>query len=778
MPEPAQQETFLVVDDSQATAEMLRLILHRHFPGARVVTALSGLAGLESARQERPDLILLDVKMPDLDGFELARRLRQDAVLATVPILMLSGSVTDVQDRITGLEAGAESFLVKPFEPLEVVAQARALLRIGRDEEALRSHYAQLEQELERRTQKLRESEHKFRMLFEHSPDAVLVEDELGIVRDANLAACQLHEMSREQLVGAHVSALVPPRELEQVQHDFNNWFHTGMHQYAGFSRTASGRVVPVEIRARKIEYDGRPAMLLHVRDLNERQAMEKERDRLILAVEQLAEAIIITDAQGAIEYVNRAFEQITGFSRTEALGRQPGLVRSGQHDASFYEQMWATLKRGEVWIGRVINKRKDGRLFRAELTISPVRDVQGQLINFVAVTRDITREVDLETQLHQVQKMDSIGRLAGGVAHDFNNLLTSIMGFAHIVLDGLPKELPLRQDVQEIIFAAERATLLTRQLMAFSRKQVTQLQALNLNTVLSEMENLLRRTLGEDLDLRMELDPDLGLCQGDPMQMQQIALNLAVNARDAMPRGGHLEIRTRSVELDAAFCQSRVGILPGRYIWLNVRDDGCGMSAEQRSHIFEPFFTTKEKGHGTGLGLSVVYAIVQQAHGYIEFQSELGRGTEFTIYFPQSADPGSPVRSTQPVRVSGGDETILLVEDDVLVRNLALQLLTSLGYHALAAGSAREAEDLFRSHAAPIHLVLTDVVMPQTDGNTMVQNLRAIRPNFKVLFMSGFAEDTIIQHGVIHQTVNFLLKPFTRETLGLKVREVLDNHT
>ena len=775
MSEKTQKETFLAVDDSLESLDLFRIILSRNFPAARVLTAVGGVAGWEIAQREQPDLILLDVKMPDMDGFEFARRVRADALLATIPILMVSGVITDVQGRITGLDAGAGSFLVKPFEPMELVAQVRALLRIRRSEEALRSYQLQLKTELERRTQKLRESEHKFRMLFENSPDAVFVEDEHGIVLDVNLAACQLHELSREQLVGVHVSALVPPDRREQVTREFPQWFQTGMHQFEGVSLTASGKILPVEFKARKIEYDGRSAILVHVRDLHERRSAEEERNRLILAIEQSAEAIYITDAQGILQYVNRAFEQITGYSRAEAVGRRSNLVRSGKHDTEFYARMWATLKHGSVWSGHVINKRKDGRLFQAELTISPVRNPQGDVINFVAVARDITREMELEEQLQQAQKMDSIGRLAGGVAHDFNNLLTSILGFAHIVYDGLPAGSPMVGDTQEIIFAAERAAQLTRQLLAFSRKQVTQMQALNLNTVLREMEQLLRRTLGEDVELLVNLESKLDVCEGDLMQMQQVILNLAVNARDAMPRGGHLEIRTANVDLDEAFCRSRVGLRPGRHVRLTVRDDGCGIPAEQRNHVFEPFFTTKEKGQGTGLGLSMVYAIVQQSRGHIEFVSEAGHGTEFVIHFLGITTADGTGTDAAPVRARGGSETILIVEDDELVRDLALRLLTTLGYRVLTADGAQEAEVICRRYKAPLHLVLTDVVMPRVDGNIMVRNLKTIRQDFKVLYMSGFTEDAIVQHGITHQNVNFLPKPFTRETLGIKVREVLD---
>ncbi|MBN1270547.1 MAG: PAS domain S-box protein, partial [Kiritimatiellae bacterium] len=509
--------------------------------------------------------------------------------------------------------------------------------------------------------------------------------------------------------------------------------------------------------------------------EAHERMRAEAERNRLALAVEQAAEAILITDPGGTIQYANPAFEVITGYPRAEAAGQNPRLLKSGRHDAAFYKGMWETLNAGRVWSGRVTNRRKDGRLYEAECVISPIRDARGSVVGYVSVSRDVSREVELEEQFRQAQKMESVGRLAGGIAHDFNNLLTSILGFSRLIIEQVGEGHPIEGDVREIIRAGERAAKLTRQLLAFGRKQLMQVRDLDLNAVVMDMDQLLRRTLGEDIELVTLLGDPVGTIEADAGLLEQVIINLAVNARDAMPKGGKLTIETAMFAADEAFCLSRLGIAPGDYALLSVRDIGSGMTREVLDHAFEPFFTTKEKGKGTGLGLSTVYGIVKQLNGYVEMDSELNVGTEVRIYLPSVPRPAEKLPARREGAMPRGQETILVVEDEDTVRHLTVRMLKSLGYHVLEARHGGEALLICERYKDPIQLVLTDVVMPHVGGHEMMKRLHEIRHDFKVLYTSGFTEDRIIDHGIVGKDMPLLVKPYTSEAMAQKVREVLD---
>ncbi|MGA9452347.1 MAG: PAS domain S-box protein, partial [Verrucomicrobiia bacterium] len=370
-------------------------------------------------------------------------------------------------------------------------------------------------------------------------------------------------------------------------------------------------------------------------RDITERKQAEEANARLATAVQQAAEAIVITDSKATILYVNPAFERITGYISSEIVGQNPRILKSGRHNAAFYQQMWDTLSHRKVWAGRVINKKKNGTLYEEETSISPVFDSNGAIVNYVAVKRDVTQEVALETQLRQAQKMEIIGQLAGGVSHDFNNILTVIQGNASLLLNAELKPAEKTECTQQILHAAERAASLTRQLLMFSRKQVMQPANLSLNEVVAQMTKMLRRVIGENISLQSNYAANLPLIHGDPGMIEQILMNLVVNARDAMPAGGGLTITTGVKRFDREQADPIPGASPGLRVWLAVSDTGHGVAPENLPRIFEPFFTTKEVGKGTGLGLATVYGIVQQHHGWITVTSEVNKGTTFQIHFP-----------------------------------------------------------------------------------------------------------------------------------------------
>ncbi|HYJ48007.1 MAG TPA: ATP-binding protein, partial [Pyrinomonadaceae bacterium] len=491
---------------------------------------------------------------------------------------------------------------------------------------------------------------------------------------------------------------------------------------------------------------------------------------------EQTADSVVITNAQGIIEYVNPAFERVTGYTEEEVLGNNSRIIKSGKVEETIYEEMWETILRGDVWAGNLLNRKKDGTLFEEHVTISPVRDGAGAITNFIAVKQDVTRETRLEDQLRQSQKMEAVGRLAGGVAHDFNNLLTAITGYSDLTLRKLNQNDPLRRNLEEVKKASERASGLTRQLLAFSRKQIMQTKVLDLNAVISDMNKMLPRLIGEDIKIAIDTSADLGRVKADPGQIEQVILNLVVNARDAMSDGGTLTIRTSNANVDERLARSYPTVQPGRYVLLEVSDTGCGMDAMTQQHIFEPFFTTKEIGKGTGLGLSTVFGIVKQSGGNIAVCSEVGRGTTFNVYLPRVDECADSLEAPPfNAQIMGGSETVLLVEDDDLVRGIARTTLEMCGYKVLEAANGGEALLISRDNDCNIALLLTDLVMPRMNGRTLAREICSLCPEIKVLFMSGYTDDVIAPHGISEERLAFIHKPFSPEALSQKVREVLD---
>jgi len=491
-------------------------------------------------------------------------------------------------------------------------------------------------------------------------------------------------------------------------------------------------------------------------------------------------------DAEGRLTNVNRTDLEMLGYTAEEMIGQQ--IWKFNVEGDTLREQVLAKLA-GTSPPGRNLERiyrRKDGTTIPVLVEDRLILDEKAQIKGIRCTIQDITarkraeeEKESLREQLRQSQKIEAIGKLAGGVAHDFNNLLTVIHGYGELLLNGLHQENRLKQDVQEIINASERASSLTRQLLAFSRKQVLQPKVLDLNAHVSNMDKMLRRMIGEDVELVTLLTKDLGRIKADPGQIEQAILNLAVNAKDAMLNGGKLTIETANAKLDENYARSRVGVPPGDYVMLSMSDTGVGMAPETKERIFEPFFTTKEKGKGTGLGLSTVYGIVQQSGGNIWVYSEPGLGTTFKIYLPTIEGDTESLRPAPiPTRLLQGSETILLVEDEEMVRKLAYTVLQRNGYKVLEASNGNEALDVVQGrNGNPIHLVVTDVVMPGMSGRQLADRLASLRPEIKILYMSGYTDDAIVHHGVLDPGIAYIQKPFTPDALASKVREILDGH-
>ena len=494
-------------------------------------------------------------------------------------------------------------------------------------------------------------------------------------------------------------------------------------------------------------------------------------------AVNQSRDAVLICDPTGVIERVNPAFEALTGYSSLDAVGKDLSWVVVEGPMSLSYRRIWEQVFQGQTYHGSLNVRTRHGIPCDLEVAITAVRDSKGHISSLVCNGRDASKQRDLESQISQARRMDAIGTLAGGVAHDFNNMLMVISAYAELGLDSLPKEHALWRHLQEILSASRRAGELTRQLLAFGRKQVQRLQVLSLNSVVEEACRMLPCVIGEDVDLHLDLGEELGQVRVDSGQMSQVLLNLAINARDAMPHGGKLSITTRLSNGHEAGPRDGAAEPGGEYILLIVSDTGEGISEEDLPRIFEPFYTTKAEGAGTGLGLAMVYGIIRQSDGFIAVESRTGVGSTFRIYLPVAAPPlrKAAAAFAEEKTVHGGSETLLVVEDEDAVRQSEVEYLSTIGYTVLAAANGKEALERVKERPSKIDLVITDVVMPQMSGPKLAENLATLRPELKVLFVSGYADDTVLRKGVADLSRDFLPKPFPLHSLAGKIREILE---
>jgi PAS domain S-box-containing protein len=623
----------------------------------------------------------------------------------------------------------------------------------------------------------LRESERQLQSILDTTLNHIVVLALDGTVLYINRA---FEGLPRERVVGRNVYDYLSPPNVATLHHAVDQV-------------TASLKPVEFELEmlsrgngndrawylccAAPQTIDGKAEKLtLCALDITERKKSEAEGARLTAAVEQVAAGTLITDSDGVIEYVNPAFERLTGYTRAEAVGQTPRLLRSGHHDAAFYESLWGALLEGAVWRGRFINKRKDGTLYEQDAVITPVYDRVNGSLRYVEVFDDASDRAALETQLRQAQKMEAIGLLAGGIAHDFNNLLTAILGSADLAEARLERGGDPRSEIAGIRTAAERAAELTRQLLAFGRKQVLQPRVTDLNAAVRETLTLLRRVIPEDIELLTDLAPDLDAVTIDRGQMQQVLTNLTVNARDAMPDGGRITIATSNITAHSRQSMEHPDARGEAQVLLSVTDTGIGMDASTAAHAFEPFFTTKPAAKGTGLGLSTVFGIVKQSEGHISVSSQMGQGSVFRIYLRRHSGPLTTVQSTTQPTLTGRGESILLVEDDEHIRAMARRILESNGYSVHDAPSAEEALRAAAEMVPAADLVLTDIVLPGIRGTDLAARLARDHPTMRLLFMTGYADRTWLQRSDLPADWQLLEKPFRANDLLQKVRSVLDH--
>ena len=706
----------LIAEDSATQAAALQQLLSSEGYVCRV--AAEGRAALEAARRHKPTLIISDIVMPEMDGYELCHTVKSDPNLSDVPVILLTALLSP-EDVVRGLEAGADNFIRKPFESAHLLARIRHILLS--------------------------------RQIREESRFGV----EIGVVLAGKEYRISAHRQQiLDLLISTYEDAVRVNTELLESQARLYEL--TQQLEQRVQERTATAHA-----------------------EVAERMRVEQSLRQVASIVESSEDAIFSTDARGAIRSWNPAAAALFGYTRNEALGQPAeGLLPTDARD--FVRHSLALAQRGDAQKVECAVRTKEGKRVETAITVSPIRDADGMVVGISAIIRDLTVRRRLEDQVRQSQKLEAIGALAGGIAHDFNNLLSVILGCGELAL--LQPNIPdgLRAQLTQITEAGKRAASVTRQLLAFSRQQVLDSRVLDVNGVVGGLSKLLRRLIGENIELSTELEPALWRVKADATQLEQVVMNLAINARDAMPSGGRLTIRTSNASLeDSPPGLMPTAVHPGPYVVVEVSDSGVGISPEVQAHIFEPFFTTKPKDKGTGLGLSTVYGVVQQSGGSIKVTSEVGRGTKFSIYLPRTLEVEAQMSAApQPPSDLGGGKTVLLVDDSEQLRELAREILERANYTVLTACDGADALARAKEHPADIHLLVTDVIMPGMSGIDLARALQPVRPETRVLYVSGYGADLPNRQKLPADGTTVLEKPYSAKQLLRKVREIIDRGT
>jgi PAS domain S-box-containing protein len=837
----------LIVDDDLHTRALYVSLLTPY--GHQVIEAVDGKQGLAQACQRKPDLIISDVLMPTMNGYEFVNSLRNSPGLETIPVIFHSAGFLDHETRSLGATCGVKFLIPKPCEPEKTLAIVHQALGIdaghppslhkkqeeekaipvlindffhrGKELDAVSARLSSLlELGLELATQcdvpsLLHKAASAAREIVGANYAAV------GIVKHGALQmesftligmdAATVERIGKPVFGGEIFQSMMTERKPQRVFSPHGHSvtlglpkYHPPVHSFLGAPLHVGDRIygwIYVAQKLSNVEFSGEDERVLmalaaqtglayehsmslleiqeHASKLEtEIEERNRAENRFRMLIESAPMGIVIADKRGRISEVNAQALQMFGYGREELFGQSvetllPERLRTSHegHRAGYHTDPHAR----PMGLGmELFALRKDGTEFPVEISLGPIETGEELLISSIIV--DITARKKMEKQLRLSQRMEAIGELAGGVAHDFNNLLAVILGCADAVIDSLPDVHPATKKVEMVRQAASSAADLTRQLLAFSRQQLLQPRVLNLKEVIDNTQGLLRRLIGENIEMMIRLEPSLGCVKADPGQIEQVLLNLCVNARDAMPKGGRLTISGRNVELDDSYRDERLVVVPGRYVMLAVEDTGYGMDRETQARIFDPFFTTKEFGKGTGMGLATVYGIVKQSGGYIWVYSEPSKGTVFKVYLPLVSESAQPIRQIEANPASlQGSETILLAEDSDSLREMAKEYLESIGYCVIECASGKDALQRAKEFDGIIQLLLTDIVMPEMSGPELAAEIALVRPGIKIIFTSGYTDDAITRQGILDPAVAFIQKPYRPKALGRKIREVLD---
>jgi PAS domain S-box-containing protein len=626
----------------------------------------------------------------------------------------------------------------------------------------------------------LRESEEQYRTIFETTGTATMIVEENGVISMVSSEFEKIFGYPRDEIEGTN------DWEKFIVEDDLER-----MGEYHALRRN-NPDAAPRNYEVRGIDKTGNHKDLLltnsiiagtkksvvSMLDITDRKRAEKELALLATVIEQAAEGITITDKNGTIQYANPAFERISGYTREEIIGQNHHILKSNTQGGGLPEEMKETFARGDVWSGHMINEKKDGTTYKVEVSVSPIRDTTGAIMHYVAIERDVTHEAELETQLHQAQKMEAIGTLAGGIAHDFNNILAAIMGYAEMALYDVPEGTQGRRNLEQVLKAGYRGKDLVKQIITFSRRSEQERGPMRVSPIAKETLKLLRASLPTTIEIRQNIEARSGMVLADPTHIHQVLMNLCSNAAYAMrEKGGVLEIKLSDVDISSDGAASHLDLDPGPYVKLTVSDTGHGMDSATIERIFDPFFTTKKPGEGTGMGLAVVHGIVKSCGGAVVVDSDPGRGTTFAVFLPRIEGDSFP-EADSAAPMATGNERILFVDDEEDLVDMAQQMLERLGYSVVAKTSSLEALEVFKAQPDQFALVITDQTMPHMTGADLAKELMRIRPDIPIILCTGFSEVISAEEAKTLGIREFVMKPFATREIAEITRHVLDGNT
>jgi PAS domain S-box-containing protein len=744
----------LVAEDNAFSLSLLQKTLAH--AGYEVVAADDGETAWKVVQQDNPPrLALIDWMMPGISGVELCRRIREIDSAFPIYIVLLTAK-TNKESVLEGFAAGADDFIKKPFDHGELLAR----VQVGR---------------------RLVEQRAMLHCLIDSIPDPIYFKDSRGFYLGCNKAFGTFVGKEKDEIISNTAANVLNP-ELAQVSHmeDLKVLSSGEATESEGWVEAADG--TPVYHSTVKVPYlessAGSSGMIGVSRNITKRIRMEQELKRLAVVVEQSTESIMITDVSGAILYVNAAFESTTGYSSAEVVGLSPSILTSGKHDTAFFRKLWDAISAGKTWEGCITNVTKDGTLYHEEAVIYPIRDHAGKLMNYVAISRDITKELAIENQLRQQQKMNAIGELAGGVSHDFNNILTAILGYVALCMNVVDEESKVYGYLNEIVKAGDRAAKLVRQILTFSRQEEQEFHAVDLQSVIEDSVNMVRSTLEKKVVVELDIGSVCEPILGDTTQLQQVMINLCTNASHALKEeaGGVLRVVLKQVEVSEHNSDEKdmMDLEPGSYAYVTVEDTGCGMSSALMERIFEPYFTTKRKGEGTGFGLSIVHGIVQKHHGRISVESEVGKGTRFSLFFPVLQGDVEEKEEIRP-SVSSKRGRVLFVDDDSAVLSMGKKILESFGCHVATATNGRGALEILRQQADAFDTLITDYSMPEMNGHELISACLELRPDLQCILCSGYMEKVEGEGLKKLRNTLFMTKPIDWKKLGNLILEQVD---